>query len=307
VSRRRPLSGIRLGVVEAMLTVMMLTWSLNIIITRHVMTHGVEPLVYASLRYFSGGMILLVITRLGKGRSAPGGGPVWLLSCACVLIAANQISFVYALRLTNASTVALIFGVAATVSLAGVGAIAVAAGAGGFSTDLKGVLVAIFMLVTWSLYTVIASILMRWWSPGTITSTAFVVSGLILLALAIPQFQSQDWDVAPSTWGIMAFATLTLLLTNILYLDAMDRMGPSHMALFSNFFPFVTVILAVVLLSETLAPLDVVGGVLIAAAMAISWRTRRQASDARAAERALRSAVAGDVAAGGTTLTNERS
>lgn len=302
LAMRRP----RIAVVDVLLGVLVLTWALNIVTARYMVTHGFAPLVYASLRYVGGGLLLASITRAHEGKfRAKSGVPLRLLIFAGALFAANQVSFVYALKLTNASTAALIFGaapiatalfasavrtermtlrftVAATVSLAGVGLIALSAGAGGFSTDFKGVLLAIFMMASWSLYTVVTAYLMTWESAARISSFTFLFSGMILLVLAIPQFTTQNWNLEPQLWALLVFATMTLLITNVLYLLAMDRVGPSHAALYSNFQPFVGVLLAVLLLGETLDRLDVLGGIAIAAAMAISWGHRKPVPPATA-------------------------
>ena len=65
-----------------------------------------------------------------------------------------------------------------------------------------------------------------------------------------------------------------LFLTNILWFTAVDRVGPSRASLFSNLQPFFAVVFALILLSESLQPLEIVGGILIFAGIAIerAWR-----------------------------------
>jgi drug/metabolite transporter (DMT)-like permease len=67
-----------------------------------------------------------------------------------------------------------------------------------------------------------------------------------------------------------------LFLTNILWFTAIDRVGPSRASLFGNLQPFFSVIFAIVLLSETLRSLEIVGGVLIFAGIVLE-RARRKA------------------------------
>jgi drug/metabolite transporter (DMT)-like permease len=54
-----------------------------------------------------------------------------------------------------------------------------------------------------------------------------------------------------------------LFLTNILWFTAIDRVGPSRASLFGNLQPFFAVFFALVLLSETLHSLEIVGGVIV--------------------------------------------
>ena len=62
------------------------------------------------------------------------------------------------------------------------------------------------------------------------------------------------------------------------FLAGLERIGPTNAALLSTLEPAVTVLLAAVLLGETLKPLSLVGGALILIAVALLTRhaLRRQ-------------------------------
>ena len=65
-------------------------------------------------------------------------------------------------------------------------------------------------------------------------------------------------------WALVLFATLgPLVLTNVLWFRSIHRIGPAKATLAANLQPFVAAVLAVILLSEPLSWLQVVGGVLI--------------------------------------------
>ncbi len=90
-----------------------LLWALNLTVTRYALTHGWHPLAYTALRYSSGALLFATFT-FGSERSFRIGGrrDVGLLLAAAVTgVWLNQLAFVYAVKLTNASTVALIIGV----------------------------------------------------------------------------------------------------------------------------------------------------------------------------------------------------
>ncbi len=55
------------------------------------------------------------------------------------------------------------------------------------------------------------------------------------------------------------------MLTNELWFRSLDRIGPARATLAANLQPFLASAIAVVLLSESLGPLELAGGVLIAA------------------------------------------
>src|SRR5204863_5146750 len=116
-----------------------------------------------------------------------GRGQLPLIAVGTVLLFANQLSFVYALRFTTATTVALLFGTlpiftailargsgverlstrfwaAALVSFAGVALVALGSG-GSLSANLKGDALAVSGVITWAGYSVGIAPLMRTYSP----------------------------------------------------------------------------------------------------------------------------------------------
>src|SRR5437763_13541435 len=86
-------------------------WAFNVSVTRYVLTHGFLPLAYASLRYtaaavLAAGFVLLLERSLAiHGRRA-----LALITVAALFLWANQLCFVYALKLASATTVSLIMG-----------------------------------------------------------------------------------------------------------------------------------------------------------------------------------------------------
>jgi drug/metabolite transporter (DMT)-like permease len=80
---------------------------------------------------------------------------------------------------------------------------------------------------------------------------------------------------------LLVFATIgPLVLTNVLWFRSISRIGPARATLAANLQPFVAAVLAVILLSEPLGLLQVIGGVLIAAGILVA---RRRTAPARAA------------------------
>jgi len=96
----------------------------------------------------------------------------------------------------------------------------------------------------------------------------------VLIALVgIPETGSQEWDVGWEIWALLVFATLgPLVLTNIFWFRSISRIGPARATLAANLQPFVAAVLAVILLSEPLDPLQILGGLLIAAGILVAGR-----------------------------------
>jgi drug/metabolite transporter (DMT)-like permease len=71
----------------------------------------------------------------------------------------------------------------------------------------------------------------------------------------------------------MVYATLgPLVITNILWFRSVHRIGANRATLAANLQPFIGAVLAVILLSEPLSLLQVVGGVLIGAGILVVRR-----------------------------------
>jgi drug/metabolite transporter (DMT)-like permease len=65
-----------------------------------------------------------------------------------------------------------------------------------------------------------------------------------------------------------------LVVTNILWFTAIARVGPSRASLFANLQPFFAVIFALLLLSEHMTAIQVVGGVAIGMGIVLERRIR---------------------------------
>jgi drug/metabolite transporter (DMT)-like permease len=281
---------------EAMLLVTVLIWAFNFTVTKYAFEHGFQPLAYSSIRFASAGVLLALLT-YGRERSfhLERRHALLLVGAAIVGIYLNQLAFVYAIDLTSASTTALIFGtlpvvtalfafavgverlsgriaVATALSFGGVALVAVGA-EGGLSADLTGNLLAFAAAVTWGLYSVALVPLLRHYSPYRVSAIALLVGSVPALLTALPQLTDQDWQLSALVWAGFAFAVLgPLVLANVLWFTAIDRVGPSRATLAANLQPFVAAVFAVVLLSESIAPLQFAGGAAIAASLVLARR-----------------------------------
>ena len=273
-------------------------WALNVTVTRYVVTHGFRPLAYATIRYFAATALFWGFTWKRERSFRVARSDVRLVALGGLMIFLNQMCFVISIHETSASTVALILGalpiftgliaslfgieclstrfwIAAAAAFVGVGF--VAAGSGGFSSNIGGDALALGATITWAGYSVVIAPLMRRYSPFLISSLILGIGWLPLALVSIPQLAEQryggfHWEV----WLGLGYAIVgPLFLTNILWYGAISSVGPSRANLFTNLQPFVAVVFALVLLSETLNRWEIVGAVGIAAAIALERLRRR--------------------------------
>src|SRR5205085_8794001 len=151
-----------------------------------------------------------------------------LVGLGGVLIFLNQLCFVISVHETSASTVALILGalpvftgliaslfgierlgrgfwIAAAVAFVGVGF--VAAGSGGFSSNVGGDALALGTTVTWAGYSVVIAPLMRRYSPFLISSLILGIGWVPLALVSIPQLAAQRYGAFDAlVWLGLAFA-----------------------------------------------------------------------------------------------------
>lgn len=101
------------------------------------------------------------------------------------------------------------------------------------------------------------------------------VGWVALLATGAAQVMKQNFSLGGLTWAAFAYATLgPLVVTNILWFTAIGRVGPSRATLFANLQPFIAAIFALLLLSERLTWVQVLGGITIGLGIVLSRRPR---------------------------------
>jgi drug/metabolite transporter (DMT)-like permease len=286
---------VRRPTAELMLLATVSLWALNFTVSKYILDHGFHPLTYSSIRYACAAVLFAVITLTWEGslRIARRDLPI-VVFCTAVLFT-NQLSFVYALRFTTATTVALIFGtlpiftallargsgvehlplrfwIAAGLSFAGVALVAIGSG-GNLSANLKGDVLAVSGSATWAAYSVAIGPLMRRYSPFRLSAVFLLAVTVALLTAGSRQLADQSFHFGPLVWIGFAFAVVgPLVITNLLWFTAIDRVGPSRASLFANLQPFLAAVIALVLLSEPITKVQIVGGLAIAGGILLASR-----------------------------------
>ena len=273
--------------VEVMLLSAIALWSLNLTVSRYILTHGFQPLAYSTVRYALAALVFIGIALVAERSLRIARRDLAMVVAAAVALWVNQIGFVYALKTTSASVIALIlaatpifaaliglafgierlprrFWVGAALSFAGVGLVAVGAG-GELGGDVRGIMFGILTAATWAVYSILITPLMRSYSPSRISAVVLSLSWVGIALIGLPQTRSQDWQLGWEVWALLLFATLgPLVVTNVLWFHTLDRIGASRATLAANLQPFVAALFAVVLLDERIDAVQVVGGLLIA-------------------------------------------
>src|SRR5215217_4654025 len=218
----------RVSAVDLMLLGTVVLWALNITVTKYVLNSGFKPLAYATTRYFAATGLFWAFTFARERSFAVSWRDSRLIAAAATMIFLNQLGFVYSVKLTTASTVALILGItpifigilatlvglerlsrtfwmAAVISFVGVGLVAAGAG-GGFSTDVLGDLLAVGTAATWGAYSVAIAPLMRRYSPFRISALVLALGWVPLAVVGLRQATQQEFAFGWKTWLAFGYA-----------------------------------------------------------------------------------------------------
>jgi drug/metabolite transporter (DMT)-like permease len=287
---------------DLMLVATVTLWALNFTVTKYVISHGFQPIAYSCLRFSGAALVFLGITFFRERSFAIGRRDLVFLALAALIgIFLNQLAFSYAIKLTTATTVALLFGTLPALTgifayalgierfgarfwlaalLAFVGAALVAIGSGGgVSGQLWGDVLGFLASVTWAWYTVAVSPLLKRYSSLRISSLAFVIGTVPLLIVGSQQLVTQDYGFGALIWLSLAFAVIgPLVAANLLWFGAISRVGPSRASVFANLQPFLAAFFSVLILSESMTRLQIAGGITIAAGILLSRSTGRSSA-----------------------------
>ena len=290
---------------DAILLITVLLWSFNFTAVKYAVTHGFAPLTYAPLRWGIAGTAFAVVTWRREGSLRVSRRDlVLLIVLASVGVWLNQIAFVYASRLVTAATVALLFGtlpVFVTIfsHFAGVErfrlrhwlAVALsflrcgARGRRGRWRDLcprrRRAARArdrrdLRCLLGWR------RPLLRRHSPYRINTITALAGAVLLATTGSVQLSEQDWSMGALAWeGSCTAHSRPRRSETASGSRASGRVGPGRAALYVNLQPFLGALFATIVLSESLDRFQVVGGIIVGAAILVA----RAAPDGRPARR----------------------
>ena len=289
---------------DLMLLATVTLWALNFTVTKYVISHGFQPIAYGVLRFGSAALVFAAIAWWRERSLRLRGRDLAILASAALIgIFINQLSFVYAIKLTTATTVALLFGtlpvmtgifarllgierlnsrfwMAAALAFSGAALVALGSGTG-VSAQLWGDLLGFAASATWAWYTVSVSPLLHRYSTVRVSAVAFTIGTIPLFFVGLPQLMRQDYHQPATIWLLLAFAIVgPLVIANLLWFGGISRVGPSRASVFANAQPFLAAVFSLLILNEPLGRLQVVGGFLIACAILISRIPMRAQAEA---------------------------
>jgi drug/metabolite transporter (DMT)-like permease len=275
-----PLAGIVLVVVSAT------SFGTLAIFGRYAYADGMDTLTILFLR-FSLSAILMAILLVTRRESLPRGlALIQLVGMGAIGYVGQAFSYFTALKYASAGLVALLLylyplfvailsAILLRQRITGIKRLALGLALAGTALtvgpeggQLLGILLAISAAAIYSVYIIVGTQVMKQVSAVQSSTVIFAAAGAMsgfLMAARGPHLPATG-----AGWGVIGSTVLiATVLPVVTFLAGLERIGPTNAAMLSTLEPAVTVLLAALLLGETLKPVTLLGGGLILVAVVL--------------------------------------
>ena len=257
------------------------------IFTRLAYRAGAEPVTLLALRFALASIVMVAIIAARKIPFPRGRTLLGLVLMGAIGYVGQSLAYFTALTMASAALVALLLYLYPALvtllsaiflkehlTLAKISALALALVGTSLTVEptgsgrLLGVVLAIASAVIYSIYILAGSRITAHTnaiasSTTIMLSAATVYAGIVVVRGPIFPQASYGWIT------IVAIALVSTVLPIVTFFAGLERLGPTRASTLSTFEPIVSVVLATLVLGETINPLQVLGGALILAAVII--------------------------------------
>jgi drug/metabolite transporter (DMT)-like permease len=290
-------------IAELGVLVIMVFWAGNFIVVKEAI--GILPPVgFTFLRYLIASATLLLLLRWREGAfTLPKGDiiriaalgivgfgcyqilwPVALQSIpagdSALLIAATPVLTALLAMATGADTPNAVKLVGAFVAFVGV-ALVIGEGQGlDLGASLFGDVLTLAAAACWAVYTVFGATILRRHSPLVTTAWAVTAGTVFLAPVGIGQLTGVDFStVNPAVIAAILYSgILAAGIANVVIFHAVKLLGPTRVTALQFLVPALAVVMAAIFLAEPIRPIQLVGGAIILAGVALlrqgSWPGR---------------------------------
>jgi len=256
---------------------------------------GAEPITVLFLRFTIAAVVMNLIMVLGRTAYPRGLILLELILLGAICYVGESLAYFLALKMTSAGLVALLLYiypalvtalsaiflkehltrikiVALFLALSGT-ALTLRISGGG---SLLGILLGIAAAVDYAIYILLGSRIVR--RSGPIGSTTVIIMSTAGVYAGIVAIRGMTYPATSTGWiAIIAIALISTVLAFVTFFAGLKRIGPTGASTLSTFEPIVAVVLAAIVLGETISPYQVFGGILILAAVVLlatsdKWR-----------------------------------
>ncbi len=287
-----------LTAIDLTMLLVVVIWGANFSIVKSALTE-IPPLAFATLRFATASVILLVFMLWHEGKRAlPDRRTLWKLTWVGIIgNTIYQALFTYSLTLTTAANGSLIIATTpALVALAAamlkierirrvmavgialaIGGVVLVVAERGLAIGGRGLLGDLLMLgaaICWTIYTLGVRTLGQGLSPLAITTWTMITGVPGMLLVSLPDWSTVAWShVSLQAWLALAYATLlALVLAYVLWNNSVRVAGSARTAIYGCAIPLVAALIAWPLIGEQPTWVQGIGGVLIISGVLLTRR-----------------------------------
>lgn len=277
------------------LLAMVVAWAANFSVVKYALRDFPE-ISFNALRLVLATLVFAIAIAITRRRAMAQGEPVpgltmsdWRRLALLGVIGhfVYQVCFLGGVARTSVGNSALIFGctpvtVAVLSSIAGheripaVRWIAVAISLAGIyalighraevsTSTLSGDLLVLAAMFCWSVYSVASQPLLRRHSPLVVTGASMAIGASLYLIAGSTALWRTNWsEISALSWMLMAASSLfALAFAYMVWYTAVQRLGSSRTAIYSNLTPIVAMVIAALTLGEPVSRIEVIGALAI--------------------------------------------
>lgn len=254
---------------------------------------GAEPVTVLFLRFTIAAVVMNLIMVASRTQYPHGLILVELILLGAIAYVGESLAYFLALKMASAGLVALLLYIypalvtalsaiflkehltrtkiiALFLALSGT-ALTLRISSGG---SLLGILLGVAAAVDYAIYILLGSRIVR--RSGPLSSTTVIITSTAGVYAGIVAFRGTTYPTTSTGWiAIIAIALISTVLAFVTFFAGLKRIGPTSTSTLSTFEPIVAVVLAAIVLGETISPLQVLGGALILAAVVLLARSDR--------------------------------
>jgi len=291
---------------DVVLLLMVLIWAVNFSVIKAALA-TLSPLAFNALRFPLAALVVVAaLWRQGALRLPRPEHRLRIVGLGVIANVVYQLLFIFGMDRTRAGNASLLLAgtpivtalfsawagherLSGRVWLGVCGAVLgmvliVAGGAGemGFGGEtLGGDLILIAASVAWSVYTVGARDVIAEYGPTAVTAWTLCIGSLGLVLLGVPDLIRLDWGAVPgAAWaGVVYSGALGIGLAYLIWNTAVDRIGNTRTATYSNLVPAVALLVAWAALGEQPQLFQIVGAAVIIGGISLARSSVGQSVD----------------------------
>jgi drug/metabolite transporter (DMT)-like permease len=133
------------------------------------------------------------------------------------------------------------------------------------SENWIGDLLVLVGTICWSMYTVFSKPLLQWYSPLKLATLTIAMGTPLLVLASIPSLPQQNWSAVTTQGWLSLFYSFcfAIAIGYTIWYTGVNKIGNARTALYENLVTVIALVVAWLILSETMTPIQILGIALV--------------------------------------------